>query len=101
MLNTIEKRLLESYQKIYDENGQPEGMFNVRPGIPFVGNNYLDKKTPNVLSYASAENLSYAYQSHLGTLQPKKVLLHRYKEKNYQHISQTHYDAYITTTTLV
>jgi len=79
MANKIEERLLKRYKEIYSENEQPEGMFSLRPGIPFVGNKYSDT-TPKVLSYASAENLSYAYDENL---QPNDSKIHQLGDKQF------------------
>ena len=73
------EQLLERYMEIYFENKQPEGMFTLRPGIPFVGNKYSDT-TPKVLSYASAENLSYAYDENL---QPNDSEIHQLDNKQF------------------
>lgn len=56
--------LFEEYRELYSKNEAPEGMFKLRPAIPFVGKRYQDI-APKILSYASAENLSYAYDENL------------------------------------
>jgi hypothetical protein len=62
-LNDLEKRLLRRYKEIYRLE-QPCWAFKIPPPIPFVGNN-LDNAPKRVLSYASAENLSFAYDENL------------------------------------
>ena len=63
-LNNLEKKLESAYRRKYSSQGNPSGMFNVKPPIPFVGNIY-GVTTPRIISYASAENLGYAFDSNL------------------------------------
>ena len=80
MTNKTEEQLIERYKEIYSNNGQPKGMFLLKPGIPFVGNKYSNT-TPKVLSYASAENLSYAYDENL---EPNySEIIHHLDEKQF------------------
>jgi len=64
LLNNIDENLAKEYSKVYSNNEKPEGMFDLKPAIPFIGEKYTSTK-PKVLSYASAENLGYAYDSQL------------------------------------
>ena len=54
-LNDLEKELLIKYKSLYHKT-KPEGVFDIAPAIPFIGNVV---KSPRVLVYASAENLRY------------------------------------------
>ncbi len=54
-LNKLENQLLKKYKDLY-HNTKPTGVFDIAPAIPFIGN---DLKSPRVLVYASAENLTY------------------------------------------
>jgi len=71
-LNNIENELVESYSNIYSNAEKPTGMFDLKPAIPFVGESY-NSTSPKVLSYASAENLSYAFDSQL---KPNDSIIH-------------------------
>lgn len=63
-MNIIQEDLTKAYRVLFGKYGTPENMFNLRPAIPFVGDGF-QKTKPRVLSYASAENLSYAYNDEL------------------------------------
>ena len=84
-LNNITKKLLQKYNDLFSANGVPEGMFKLRPAIPFVGKHYQNSK-PKILSYASAENLCYAYDENL---QPNDFEIH--KLKSYEQFNRARY----------
>lgn len=83
MSNKLAERLVEKYKEIYSKNGQPKVMFNLKPSIPFVGNKYFNTN-PKILSYASAENLSYAYvEDNNKKLKPNNSEIHQLNEEQF------------------
>lgn len=62
MLNDEEHILLEHYNTTLSKNGIPKWAFQFPPPIPFVGNRF-SKKSPKVMVYGSAENLTYTIKN--------------------------------------
>lgn len=75
--NQITEKLLKIYSSLYSKEDAPKDMFKLCPAIPFVGNKYQNTE-PKILSYASAENLSYAYDK---KLQPNTAKIHKLEAK--------------------
>ncbi|MCD4692278.1 MAG: hypothetical protein K8R79_05150 [Calditrichales bacterium] len=73
-LNAIEERLVKKYSEIIKI---PTWSFSLYPSIPFVGNQIAESRT-KVLSYASAENLSYAFDN---DFQPNEESVHNLGDK--------------------
>jgi len=69
-LNKCSEAILQKYEQVFSLRGLPPEMFEIPPAIPFIGNMYHDKN-PKVLSYASAENLTYAYNDDFQPLDSK------------------------------
>lgn len=88
--NKITEKLLEKYHALYLLNEVPESMFKLRPAIPFIGKNYQDTD-PKILSYASAENLSYAYDENL---QPNDSKIHQLESEEQFNRSRYFYNQY-------
>lgn len=88
--NKIVRKLLETYHALYSKYEAPEGMFKLRPAIPFVGKKYQNIE-PKILSYASSENLSYAYDKNL---YPNALEIHKLENKEQFNRARYFYNKY-------